>query len=393
MYNFNDIVDRKNSSCLKHDFAVQRGKPSDAIPMWVADMDFKSPPCVLETLQAAVGHGVFGYTETCTEYTDMLGNWFSRRFSWDISPEWLIKTPGVVIALHIAVKTITKRGDAVMIQQPVYYPFSTAVTTTGRKLVVNPLVLQEGGYVIDFDDFEQKICAENVKMFILCNPHNPVGRVWTKDELIKLGDICLKHNVVVVSDEIHQDLVYSGYKHHVFANLKPEFSDITITCTAPSKTFNLAGLHLANIFISNPNLRNIFIQEYAASGLSQGSRLGIIACQAAYQWGEPWLNELLVYLQGNIEFMRDYIKTKIPQINMLDLQGTYLAWLDFRSLGLSATELNDFISHKAKLWLSDGPAFGIGGDGFQRMNIACPRKTLNKALKQLESAISETTLK
>jgi len=389
MYNFDTITNRKGTDCVKYDFAAQRGKPLDAIPLWIADMDFPAPPCVLDALHASVSHGIFGYTDTAEEYTAVLQNWFSRRFGWEIDPAWLAKTPGVVTALHIAIKGLTAPGDGVLIQQPVYPPFAGAANSTGRKLVVNPLVLCEetNQYVIDFADFEQKIVQENVKMFILCNPHNPVGRVWTVEELTQMGDICVKHGVIVIADEIHQDLIYNGHMHHVFAKLKPEFADITITCTAPSKTFNIAGLHIANNFISNPNLHKAFMQEYTASGLSQGSQLGIVACQAAYRHGEPWMEELKKYLQSNMEFMQNYIATQIPQINMIRPQGTYLVWLDCRKLNLSPEELNDFITHKAKLWLVDGPAFGIGGTGFQRVNIACPREVLQAALDRLKSAV------
>jgi len=392
-YNFDAEINRKNTNSLKYDFAVSRGKPHDALPLWVADMDFQAPPCILDALKKSVEHGIFGYSETADEYTSILQDWFKRRFSWNIQPEWLVKTPGVVTTLHVAISGLTKPGDGVLIQQPVYPPFFSSITTTGRKPVINKLVQSGNLYVIDYDDFETKIIRENVKMFILCSPHNPVGRVWTRDELIKLGDICLKHGVIVIADEIHADLVFDGHTQLVFADLKPEYLDITITCTAPSKTFNVAGLHLANIFIANPQIRNAFVTQYTASGLSQSSSMGIVASQAAYTHGEDWLSQLITYLTANRDYLQNYLASELPQITMSDLQGTYLAWLDFRQFGLPPAELNDFISHKAKLWLVDGPAFGKGGDGFQRLNIGCTRATLHRALEQLKIALCNFPLR
>lgn len=391
-YNFDTEINRKNTNCLKYDFAVSRGKPHDAIPLWIADMDFAAPPCVLDALKKAVDHGIFGYSETADEYAQVLQDWFKQRFDWQIQPEWIVKTPGVVTALHVAISGLTKPGDGIIIQQPVYPPFFSAITTTGRKPVINELVQSGNSYVIDFDDFEAKITRENVKMFILCSPHNPVGRVWTRDELITLGDICLKHGVIVIADEIHADLVYDGHRQLVFAGLKPEYPDITLTCTAPSKTFNIAGLHLANMIIANQNMRDKFVTQYTASGLSQSNSLGIVAAQAAYQHGQDWLQQLLIYLVGNRDYLQNYLASELPQITMSDLQGTYLAWLDFRQLDLSPAELNNFISHRAKLWLSDGPAFGQGGDGFQRVNIGCTRATLHTALERLKHALHNLSL-
>jgi len=392
-YNFDAEINRKNTNSLKYDFAIPRGKPHDALPLWVADMDFQAPPCVLDALKKSVEHGIFGYSETVEEYALVLQDWFKRRFVWNTQPEWLVKTPGVVTALHVAISGLTKPGDGVLIQQPVYPPFFSSITTTGRKPVINELVQSGNYYVIDYDDFEAKIIRENVKMFILCSPHNPVGRVWTRGELIKLGDICLKHGVIVIADEIHADLVFDGHTHIVFADLKPEYLDITITCTAPSKTFNIAGLHLANIFIANSKIRNAFVTQYTASGLSQSCGMGIVASQAAYKHGEDWLCQLITYLTANRDYLQNYLAAELPQITMSDLQGTYLAWLDFRQLGLSPAQLNDFISHKAKLWLVDGPVFGQGGNGFQRLNIGCTRATLHRALHQLKSALCNFPLR
>ncbi|MDR2933242.1 MAG: pyridoxal phosphate-dependent aminotransferase [Oscillospiraceae bacterium] len=388
-YNFDTVIDRRNTNSLKYDFSESRGKPEGILPLWVADMDFQAPSCVIDALTDKSCHGIFGYSDTDDAYFAVLRNWFSRQFGWKIEPDWLIKTPGVVNAIHIAVRALTEPGDAVIIQQPVYYPFASSVTTTGRKLVVSELALHDGRYLIDFDDFEKKIAENCVKLFILCNPHNPVGRVWTQDELMRLGDICLRHGVFVISDEIHADFVYSGYKHQVFAELSPVIRNITITCTAPSKTFNLAGLQISNIFISNQKMRRAFLLEYSASGLSQPGIMGIVACKAAYEGGEDWLEELRTYLSGNLDLLRDFLTHELTHIGLIEPEGTYLAWLDCRGLELSPKELDAFIIHKAGLWLDDGPMFGAGGDGFQRVNIACPRPVLREALTRLNKAVCQ----
>jgi len=386
-YNFDSIINRKDTYSLKYDFATTLGKPKDVIPMWIADMDFKVPPCVTSALEKQMQHGIYGYSETNEKYFEVLHRWFLRRFDWQIQPGWLVKALGVVPAIHVAIRSLTNEEDAIIIQQPVYPPFMSAVTTTGRRLVVNELSLQDNRYLIDFDDFEKKIIDNHVKLFILCSPHNPVGRVWTKKELTALGDICLRHGVKVISDEIHADIVYPGNKHHVFANLSPEFAKFTITCTAPSKTFNIAGLQLSNNFISNPIIRKAFIKEYYASGLSQLNIMGILAGEAAYRDGEEWLEELKIYLAGNIDVLKSFIANQLSSVSLVEPEGTYLMWLDFRKLGLSPKELDRFMLQKAGLWLNDGATFGAGGEGFMRMNIACPRTTLQKALEQLSEAM------
>ena len=390
MYNyFDELVDRTNTNSLKYDFAVERGKPVDILPLWVADMDFKAPDAVLDVLTTASQHGIFGYSDTKEDYFNTLYHWFHTYFDWSIEKSWLVKTPGVVYAICTAIRGLTQKGDAVLIQQPVYYPFSEAITDNERLLVNNPLVYKDGKYSIDFEDFEAKIVEHKVKLFILCSPHNPVGRVWTKEELIQLGDICLKHGVLVVSDEIHADFIYDGYKHLIFANLKPEFLDITITCTAPSKTFNLAGLQVSNIFIPNQQIRAAFKKEIRKTGYSQLNNMGLLACKAAYDHGREWLDDLKAYLAQNLEFVRTFLQEKLPQIKLVEPQGTYLIWLDCKALNLTDKELEDLIVHKAGLWLDSGSMFGSDGEGFQRINIACPRSILEKALTRLEYAIKD----
>lgn len=387
--NFDEIVDRKGTNSIKYDFAIEMGKPEDAIPLWVADMDFKTPKAVREALVKSAEHGIFGYSETKEHYFKAVYHWYKSRFDWETKQSWLVKTPGIVYAIAVAIRALTEEGDSVIIQQPVYHPFSHSITNNKRQLVSNDLIYKEGRYEIDFKDFEKKIIDHNVKIFILCSPHNPVGRVWTKEELIKLGDICLKHNVLVISDEIHGDFVYSGNKHFVFANLKEEYESIAIVCTAPSKTFNLAGLQVSNIFIPNKEMREQFKEEMKISGCSHLNTMGLVACQAAYEHGARWLDRLNSYLEGNIKLIRDFLSEKLPQIKLVEPEGTYLLWLDFNGLDLSKDDLEDLITNKAKLWLNSGHMFGEGGKGFQRVNIACPRVIVEQMLLQLEEAIKE----
>ena len=379
-YDFDTVIERKNTNSIKYD-PESRGKPKDILPMWVADMDFAAPSCVLHALASRAQHGIFGYSEPGASFFSAVQNWYKNRFDWNIEKEWLCITPGVVNALYLAVLAFTKPGDAVLIQQPVYYPFASSAKKNGRALLVNELLYKDGNYTIDFEDFENQ--AKNAKLFILCSPHNPGGRVWTHDELFRIGEICLRYGVKVIADEIHQDIVFSPNKQLVFAGLDARFADFTITCTSPSKTFNLAGLHHANIFISNRELRLLFKQEYDSCGLSQPNIMGLISCEAAYSCGAQWLDELLDYLGENFSFLDNFLQTQIPKIKLVKPQGTYLAWLDFREFNLSSKELDSAITEKCGLWLNDGQMFGKGGSGFQRMNIACPRSILQKGCEAL----------
>ncbi|MGC6175003.1 MalY/PatB family protein [Lacrimispora sp. 38-1] len=385
--NFDERIDRKNTSCIKYDFTVQRGKPEGILPLWVADMDFKAPQPVLDALKARVEHGIFGYSEGKEEYFEAVKDWMNRRHGWAVERNWLIKTPGVVFALAMAVKAYTKPGDGVMIQQPVYYPFREVIEDNGRRIVDNTLYLGEDGiYHMDLEDFEKKAAENQVKLFFLCNPHNPVGRVWTKEELTELGGICERLDMIVVSDEIHQDFVFKG-EHQVFAAISEELKNRTITCTAPSKTFNVAGLQISNIFISNPELKRKFKKEIAAAGYSQLNALGLTACEAAYRYGEDWHDQLMEYLKENIQLVRTYLEDKLPEIKLIEPEGTYLIWMDFRGLGLCEQEREELIVKKAGLWLDSGAMFGPIGEGFERINIACPRSLIIEALDKLRAAI------
>ncbi len=389
-FNFDEIINRHNTNSIKYDAAANMGKPSNLIPLWVADMDFRAPKEVIDAMKTRSEHGIFGYTDAISEdYFNAVLNWMIKHHQWSPQKEWLVMTPSIVNAICVAIRTLTEVGDSVIIQQPVYHPFAESILTNQRNLVVNPLIYKDGTYDMDFEDFERKIIENNVKLFILCNPHNPIGRVWSKEDLIRLGDLCVKHDVIVVADEIHADFVYEafGYKHMVFSDLKPEYLDRTITCTAPSKTFNLAGLQQSNIFIASEEIRERFKKELTRMGLGIPNVMGFVACQAAYEHGEAWLKDLKAYLVENIRFIEDFLAEKLPEVKLIKPQGTYLLWFDFSALGLTPAELNSFITDKAGLWLNSGTMFGVGGENFQRMNITCPKATLEKALDQLYNAV------
>jgi cystathionine beta-lyase len=385
---FDTVVERRNTDCLKYDFAVRKGKPENVLPLWVADMDFKTSSCILEALQDRVEHGIFGYTESQDSYFEAVAAWMKEKHNWEVQRNWLRKTPGVVFALAMAVRAYSDIGESVLIQRPVYYPFTEVVENNGRKVVSNDLVLGEDGkYHIDFEDFEDKLVSNNVSLFLLCSPHNPVSRVWTQEELLRIGEICLKHNVIVVSDEIHEDFVFGERKHYVFASLKKEFADISITCTSPAKTFNLAGLQISNIFIPNGRLRARFRKEMDAAGYSLLNVIGLTASEEAYRYGNTWYEAMIKYVEGNINFLREYLKRELPQLQMIEPEGTYLVWLDFRKLGLEGKELEKLVVEDANLWLDSGDMFGQVGEGFERINVACPRSILKQALEQLKAAV------
>lgn len=388
---FDRIINRRGTRCLKYDFAKRRGMPEDVLPLWVADMDFETSSYIEDALIEQAKHGVFGYSEVQTPYFEIVRDWMKRQHDWDIQETWLVKTPGIVFALAMAVKAYTQPGDGVLIQLPVYYPFSEVIKDNGRKVISSNLYLGEDNrYHIDFEDFENKITEEKIKLFFLCNPHNPVGRVWTREELTKLGDICVKHHVTVVSDEIHQDFAFKR-KHLVFADLKKEYEEISITCTSPSKTFNVAGMTISNIFIPNRQLREKFRKELDAAGTSQLGVMGLVACEAAYSKGEEWYRAMLSYVADNIAFTKRYVEENLQGVRMIEHEGTYLVWLDFRETGLSVDELEHLIVHKAKLWLDSGKIFGECGSGFQRINVACPRSVLSEALERIKKAMQEKT--
>ncbi|GHU61135.1 cystathionine beta-lyase [Clostridia bacterium] len=386
---FDQVIERKNTLSLKYDFHTERNKAEDVLPLWVADMDFPIPEPVQKALQERVKHGIFGYSDGKEDYNQSVIQWFSKRFSYRPAEESLVKTPGVVYALAIAVKAFTKEGDSVLIQNPVYYPFADVIQQNNRKLVTNPLIQEYGKYRMDFEDLERKIQKYAIRLMFLCSPHNPVGRVWTKEELLHLGEICFRHGCIVVSDEIHCDFVFSSHEHIPFPSLSKEWEQQSILCTAPSKTFNLAGLQISNIFIANPQLREQFIQESEKNGYSQCNIMGLIACQTAYEQGEAWLEELKTYLRGNISYLQGFIQQYLPKIRYFPQEATYLAWLDCSALFDTQEELESFIEEKAKLWLDSGTMFGEEGKGFMRLNLACPKVILERAMEQLRKAYEE----
>lgn len=391
--NFDQVIERKDTDCLKYDFAVRRGKPEGILPLWVADMDFQTSQKILDAIEARVRHGIFGYTESRESYFEAVSGWMKDRHQWDVQRSWMVKTPGVVFALAMAVKAYSREGDAVLIQQPVYYPFTEVIEDNGRRVISNDLILGEDGkYHMDFEDFERKIVEHQVPLFLFCSPHNPVSRVWTREELTRIGEICVRHQVVVVSDEIHEDFVFGDRKHQVFANLKKEFADLSVTCTSPAKTFNLAGLQVSNIFIPNGDLRRRFKKQIDAAGYSQLNAIGLTACEAAYRDGLEWYEAMMDYVAGNMEFMRDYLERELPELRMIEPEGTYLVWVDFRALGLLEKQLEELIVKKANLWLDSGAIFGRVGEGFERFNVACPRSILAQALEQLRRAIRENNI-
>lgn len=386
-YDFDRVIDRRGKNCLKYDFAAERGKPDGLLPLWVADMDLPAAEEIKQALHEAVEHGIYGYSEVKEPYFNAVHDWMKTRHGWEVKSEWLVKTPGIVYAIAACVKAYTKEGDGVMIQNPGYYPFGQVVRDNGRTLVDNTLHEENGRYIMDYEDMERQIVSSNVKLFILCSPHNPVGRVWTEEELRRVGEICLKHGVIIVSDEIHHDFIFPGHKHFVLANLDERFPDTTVTCTAPSKTFNIAGLQVSNIFIANPKLREAFVREIDKTGYSQLNQMGLVACESAYRYGADWLEQLLVYLKGNLDFARDFIDRQIPGVKLVEPEGTFLLWLDCRDLHISDEELDDLVIHKAKLWLDGGRMFGPCGSGYQRINMACPREILKKALTGFAEAV------
>ena len=385
-YDFDTPIDRTHTWSFKHDFKKENGKADDILPLWVADMDFRSPDSVVEALKKAVDHGIFGYSRADESYFDAVAAWYQKRHHLTLQPEWMTCTPGIVFALSIAVRAFTQEGDAVLIQPPVYHPFSRAILRNKRTLVENPLVLKDGHYEMDLEDLEQKVLDEHVKLMILCNPHNPVGRVWTREELTALADICLRHHVYVISDEIHGDFVWRGHEQTPYASISEEACLHSMMCTAPSKTFNLAGMATSNLFIPDPEMRRKFRSELLDVGQENMNRLGLFACRAAYEGGGEWLDQLIGYLAGNLALVRDFCKNRVPQIQLIEPEGTYLAWLDCRELGMTDDELMAFFSDDAKVWLDPGTHSGEQGSGFMRFNLGSSRSVIAQALDQIEAA-------
>ncbi len=384
-YDFDRVIDRHNTYSVKWDTSFG---DRDILPLWVADMDFQVPQPVTEALIATAKHGIFGYSDGKKVYEDAVIHWMRTRHNWEIEREWINYSPGVVPALIWAIRAFTQPGDKVVLQSPVYPPFFRAIESNGCQVVNNQLVYAEGQYRMDLTDLEVKF-AYGAKVMLLCSPHNPVGRVWRREELEDLAALCSKYEVTVIADEIHADLVYKRYKHTTFSLVAPELAARTVVCTAPSKTFNLAGLQTSNIIISDAYLRETYRKVAGQNSSFHPNTFGIAALVAAYEHGAEWLDQLLDYLQDNLICLQTFVNKKMPQIQVVNPEGTYLVWLDLRQLGLEPQQLKRFMLGHAKVACNDGYTFGPGGEGFERMNIACPRATLLEALARLATAVEQ----
>ncbi|GGE34003.1 cystathionine beta-lyase [Pullulanibacillus camelliae] len=383
---FDEIIDRRETNAVKWDSRKEVFGTEDLLPLWVADMDFTCPPEVIDAVVKKAKHGVYGYPKQPPAFYQAIQGWLKRRFNADVPKEWISTIPGVVPGIRMAVEAFTKPGDKIIIQTPVYPPFYSSVEDLGRHLIKNPLIEENGYYTMDLADLEKKIDART-KMLILCHPHNPIGRVWSKEELTRLAEICAKHNVFIVSDEIHSDLVYEKGTHTPFYTLPEALSQRTLTFIAGSKTFNTAGLFSSLAISNNAELLRTFTQTAAQFGVNHLNLFGIEAMTAAYSHGDEWLDELLVYLRENAEYIINFLETHIPQVKMWQPEATYLGWLDCRGLGLPKDELRKFMIEEAKIGLNDGASFGEEGVGFQRINFACPRSVIEEAMTRLKQAV------
>ena len=378
-YNFDEIVPRRNTNSYKWDSAAN----DDVLPFWVADMDFRTAPPIIDALEKRVQHGVFGYTKVPQAYYDAVTGWFERRHSFTFQKEWTLYTTGVVPALSAIIKALTVPGDKVIIQTPVYNCFFSSIRNNGCEIVSNQLIYKNGTYIIDFDDLEEKAADLRTKLLLLCSPHNPAGRVWSKEELIRIGEICMKNGVFVLSDEIHCDLVYQGYRHIPYASLGDDFLQHSVTCTAPSKTFNLAGLKVANIHAADEYTRNKIDRALNINEVCEISPFAVDALIAAYNGGEEWLEALKAYLHDNYLFLKGFFEKNLPQLPVTQLEATYLVWVDCSILRQSSADIAKMLFEKESVWINAGTMYGAGGENFIRINIACPRELLEKGLRRL----------
>ncbi len=386
-YDFNEKINRLGSNCIKWDAVKQVYEDNEVIPLWIADMDFKVANEIIEAISERLKHPVLGYSFIPPSYYKATMDWLLKRFNWKIESDWIQFAPGVVPGLNAIVAAYTKPGDEVIVQTPVYHPFYKVIKNNGCKIVENPLLSNDGRYEMDFEGLE-RVISKNTKMMIICSPHNPVGRVWAKDELTRIGEICIKNNVIIVADEIHGDIVYKPNVQTAFASISEEFADHSIICTAPNKTFNIAGLQTANIIIKNKELKEKYTLQMEKFFIEGPNIFGAVALEAAYTYGEKWYQELMEYLEENLEYTLDFFKKRIPQIKINKPEGTYLLWLDCSALNMSKEELNDFFINKCKVYLNEGGMFGSAGDMFQRMNIGTSRELLIEAYERIEKAVN-----
>ncbi|TCS91690.1 cystathionine beta-lyase [Keratinibaculum paraultunense] len=403
-YDFDKVIDRTGTNCSKWDLRKEVFGRDDVLPMWVADTDFEAPKEVIEAMEERLKHGIYGYTYRPKSFNKSIINWMKKRHGWDIEDEWITFSPGVVPALSVAINTFTHPGDRVIIQTPIYPPFQSIVKENGRIIVDNELMLIDGRYQMDIEKLEEQIKIsdssftsntinenrefdQRIKLLLFCSPHNPTGRVWTKEELLKIGEICLENDILIVSDEIHSDIIYKGYKHIPIASLSKDLEQNTITCIAPSKTFSLAGLSSSAVIIPNKKIRDLFNNTLNKLAIGGGNIFGNIALEAAYSYGEDWLEELLIYLEENLNYLMKYFEEKIPEIKPIKPEATYLVWLDCKELGLEGKELVDFFVNEAKVGVNPGFTFGENGSSFVRLNIGCPRSILEEGLNRIEKAV------
>lgn len=386
-YDFDAIIDRRNTGSMKWDCRERTQMEPDVIPMWVADMDFPAPPAVVEAVRRRAEHGIYGYPIGSRSFYSAVAGWFKSRHGWDIKKGWISKGPGVVPSICLCLNAYTQPGDGIVIQTPVYHPFYHAVDDNGRRLVRNPLKLEAGRTVMDYDDLERKIDG-GTRLLILCSPHNPVGRVWTRGELARLGEICAARDLIIISDEIHAELVFSGHRHVPTGSISEDLAMRTVTLHAPSKTFNTAGLETSFAVIPDPEKKKLFDRQIRNASLGLGNIFGPLALEAAYTQGAGWLDELLVYLEGNLDWMEEFLAERLPQIRLVRPEGTYLALLDCRKLGLDQPRLNEFFLRKARVYFNEGPMFGEELTGFVRINFGCPRPLLQEAFARIERAVN-----
>lgn len=386
-YNFDEIVSRKGTNSLKYDAVDRFFKSDDVLPLWVADMDFKTPDFVVNAIKKRMEHEIFGYTFRPDSYFQAIIDWMKRRHQWEIQKEWISFSPGVVAGLTFAIETFSKPGDEVIVQPPVYFPFFDSVKGTKRKMVENPLKVENGRYTFDLQDLKSKISA-NTKLLLLCNPQNPGGMVFSRQELTELANICVENGITIISDEIHSDLIFKGNKHIPLASISEEVAQNCVILMAPSKTFNVAGFSSSIVIIPNKTKFARYERAIGVGHLGMGNIFGTIAMEAAYTFGDEWLDQMLDYLWENYIWLEKYFKTNLPKVKVMKPEGTYLIWLDFREYGMNNQELSEFATEKAKVALNDGGRFGTGGDGFLRINIGCPRSILDEALERLGKAFN-----
>ena len=388
-WDFDEIIDRKGKSLKWDGFARNRETYEEGvISLSVADMDFRTAPPIIDVLQQQLNHGIFGYVNSPNGYKQAIMEWFSNRYNWKIDKKWILSTPTIINAVAVAIEEFSQPGDKIIVQQPVYGPLSAWATMNGRELINNKLKFEDGRYTMDIGDLMRKIHIPRVKILILCNPHNPVGRVWTKQELIQLGDICNRKGILVISDEIHCDITFPGHKYTPYAAISEEFAQNSIICTAPGKSFNLAGIHQSNIIIPNDRLRSCFQWNCVRKGLMGPNIFGPIATEAAYGKSGEWFDQVLEYIYQNYLFLKEFVREKIPCVKVVETEGTYLAWLDFRECGIPSIELADKLKSQGKVILNHGSEFGTSGIGFERICMACPRKTLQEGLERIASLFS-----